>query len=81
LIQKRIELWGEVGRIFEIKRLKQGFNRVAEQGFEVRAVTASVGNTQNPESYIWVMPIPQKEFDGNSALDLTKDQNPMNDGV
>lgn len=81
LIQKRIELWGEIGRIFEIKRLKQGFERTAEQGFEARAVSAVMGNTQNPESYIWVMPIPQQEFNGNTSLDLSRDQNPLNDGI
>lgn len=81
LIQKRIELWGENGRIFEIKRLKQGFVRTADQGFEARTISTVTGNTQNPESYVWVMPIPQAEFDGNAALDLTKDQNPLDDGI
>ena len=35
----------------------------------------------NPESYAWVMPIPQTEFDGNTSLDLEKDQNPLGDGL
>lgn len=81
LIQKRIELWGEIGRVWEIKRLKQGFIRNADQGFEARAISAAIANTQNPESYAWVLPIPQTEFNGNAALDLTKDQNPLGDGI
>lgn len=81
ILQKRIELWGEVGRVFEIKRLKQGFYRDASQGFEARAISAVISNTQNPETYAWVQPIPKAEFDGNSSLDLEKDQNPMGDGI
>ncbi len=81
ILQKRIELWGEVGRVFEIKRLKQGFYRDASQGFEARAISAVISNTQNPETYAWVQPIPKAEFDGNSALDLSTDQNPMGDGI
>lgn len=30
IIQRRIELWGEFGRIYDIRRLKQGFKRTAE---------------------------------------------------
>lgn len=32
IIQRRIELWGEFGRIYDIRRLKQGFKRTAEMG-------------------------------------------------
>jgi len=77
LIQRRIELWAEIGRIFDIRRLKQGFTRTAAEGFATNATTAVTGNTENAESYMWVMPIPQKEFDGNNALDINKDQNPL----
>ena len=77
IIQRRIELWAEVGRIFDIKRLKQGFVRTAEEGFNTNATTAVTGDTSRPDCYMWVMPIPQMEFDGNAALDITKDQNPL----
>lgn len=81
LIQKRIELWAEGQRVFEIKRLKQGFVRTADQGFEARAISTVIMNTQNPETWAWVLPIPQTEFDGNANLDLTKDQNPLDAGL
>lgn len=81
IIQRRIELWGEIGRIYDIRRLKQGFTRSASQGFLTAATSASIGNVTNPETYAWVLPIPQKEFDGNSALDISKDQNPLDDGI
>lgn len=82
LIQKRIELWAEGQRIFEIKRLKQGFQRLANQGFEARTISSVIPmSLSNPESYAWVMPIPQTEFDGNTSLDLEKDQNPLGDGL
>lgn len=78
LIQRRIELWGEYGRIYDIKRLKQGFTRTKEMGWPVNALLNGT-DTQNPETYAWVLTIPQKEFDGNESLDPKKDQNPVGD--
>jgi len=78
LIQRRIELWGEYGRIYDIKRLKQGFRRTAEMGWPSAALIGSV-DTADPESYAWVLTIPQAEFDGNINLDQVKDQNPAGD--
>ena len=80
LIQRRIELWGEYGRIYDIRRLKQGFTRTAAMGWPTAALITG-RNTQNPESYAWVLTIPQAEFDGNKNLDQSVDQNPMDDGV
>ncbi|HBG54538.1 MAG TPA: RagB/SusD family nutrient uptake outer membrane protein, partial [Rikenellaceae bacterium] len=80
LIQRRIELWGEYGRIYDIRRLKQGFTRTAAMGWPTAALITG-RNTQNPNSYAWVLTIPQAEFDGNKNLDQTVDQNPMDDGV
>jgi len=79
LLQRRIELWGEDGRIYTIKRLRQGFERLAEDGWPVNLQSASLGNRylDNPESYAWVLTIPQAEFDGNENLDPNKDQNPI----
>ncbi|MDR0412674.1 MAG: RagB/SusD family nutrient uptake outer membrane protein [Dysgonamonadaceae bacterium] len=78
LIQRRIELWGEYGRIYDIKRLKQGFTRTAAMGWPAAALINAT-NTQDPETYAWVLTIPQAEFDGNASLDPNKDQNPVGD--
>ena len=78
LIQRRIELWGEFGRMFDLKRLKQGFVRTTAMGWPDAALIPNVA-TQDPESYCNVMTIPQSEFDRNESLDLEKDQNPLGD--
>lgn len=78
IIQRRIELWGEFGRIYDIRRLKQGFTRTLEMGWPESALIKGT-NTQSSESYAWVLTIPQSEFDGNSSLDPAKDQNPIGD--
>jgi hypothetical protein len=77
-IQRRIELWGEYGRIYDIKRLKQGFKRTTAMGWPASALISGT-DTQNPDTYAWVLTIPQAEFDGNSSLDAAKDQNPTGD--
>ena len=78
LWQRRIELWGEAGRIYDIRRLHQGFRRTAADGWPSSALL-STRPTDDPESYMWVLTIPQAEFDGNTNLDPTKDQNPTGD--
>ena len=78
LIQRRIELWGEHGRIYDIKRLKQGFSRTSAMGWPASALIPAV-DTRNPETYAWVLTIPQAEFDGNENMDPEKDQNPTGD--
>lgn len=78
LIQRRIELWGEFGRMFDLKRLKQGFVRTTAMGWPDAALIPNVA-TQDPESYCNVMTIPQSEFDRNESLDFEKDQNPLGD--
>jgi len=75
ILQRRIELWGEVGRIFDIKRLKTGFTRNFEGSNHVDKLLTR--NTLNPQYPDFVMSIPQSEFDGNSSLDETSDQNPF----
>lgn len=82
LIQRRIELWGEYGRIYDIKRLKQGFVRTTEMGHPSAGVTVlSTLKVNNPETYDWVMTIPQSEFDANKSMDATTDQNPVDSGI
>lgn len=79
LIQRRIELWGEYGRIFDIRRLKQGFQRTEALGWPAAALLTGL-KTYNPESWDWVMTIPQAEFDANHAL-TADDQNPRDSGI
>ena len=76
--QRRIELWGEFGRIYDIRRLHQGFVRSTADGHPSAAASAKLNAaTSNPESYKWVRVIPQAEFDGNANMDDSKDQNPF----
>lgn len=78
ITQRRIELWGEFGRIYDIRRLKQGFRRTTAMGWPTSALLAN-RPTDDPECYMWVLTIPQEEFDGNINMDGTKDQNPTGD--
>ena len=64
--------------MYDLKRLKQGFRRTTQQGWCESALLAN-RPTDNPENYMWVMTIPQTEFDGNVNLDANKDQNPLGD--
>lgn len=72
--QRRIELWGEFGRLYDLRRLHQGVYRTTEQGHPGAAI---VDGIDNPDSHQFLMTIPRAEFDGNKALDAEKDQNPM----
>lgn len=79
LVQRRIELWGEFGRLFDIKRLGQGFKRaaVASEDNPEWPASALVSNsdTQSPGTFAWVLLIPQLELDGNPNII----QNPTGD--
>ncbi|WP_419511356.1 RagB/SusD family nutrient uptake outer membrane protein [Alistipes sp.] len=79
LIQRRLELWGEYGRLFDIKRLGQGFKRVATESadnpdFDPSSLI-SRRDTQSPDTYAWILLLPQKELDGNPNIV----QNPTGD--
>lgn len=76
--QRRIELWGEYGRVWDLRRLHQGFRRSAEQGWPDAALLNN-RPTNDPECYMWVLTIPQSEFDGNVNMNLANDQNPTGD--
>ena len=78
ITQRRIELWGEAGRIYDIRRLRQGFRRTAAMGWPSSALLAN-RPTDDPECYMWVLTIPQAEFDGNVNMDPATDQNPTGD--
>jgi hypothetical protein len=74
ILQRRIELWGEAERIFDILRLKTGFNRNATGSNHSVKLT---WDTLDPANKEFILTIPQKEFDGNTAMDANKDQNPL----
>ncbi|MBR5076416.1 MAG: RagB/SusD family nutrient uptake outer membrane protein [Bacteroidales bacterium] len=67
ILQRRIELWGEYGRIYDIKRLRQGFIRTVEMGHPAAALMTNL-HLDDPESFDWVLTIPQKEFDANKQM-------------
>ena len=67
LIQRRIELWGEFGRVYDIKRLRQGFVRTKEMGHPVAGLLNSL-HCDDPESFDWVMTIPAKEYNANPLI-------------
>lgn len=68
ILQRRIELWGEYGRIYDIKRLRQGFTRDG-MGHPVDATAAlATLHVNDPESFDWVMTIPQAEIDANPLI-------------
>ena len=78
--QRRIELWGEYGRVFDIRRLKQGFRRTTDQGWPNNAnILLTNRPSENPENWMWVLTIPQSEFDGNENMDDKNDQNNVKD--
>lgn len=78
LIQKRVELWGEFGRVTDVRRLGQGIERRSSDGFADDCLTTMARNgidLTNPETYDWVMTIPQDEINNNPNIN-EGDQNP-----
>ncbi len=67
ILQRRIELWGEAGRMYDIKRLRQGFVRTEAMGYQPGCMLTSL-HTNDPESFDWVMTIPQAEIDANPLM-------------
>lgn len=67
LIQRRIELWGEFGRVYDIKRLRQGFERTQAMGHPVAGLLNSI-HTDDPETFDWVLTFPAKETDANPLI-------------
>lgn len=67
ILQRRIELWGEYGRVYDIKRLRQGFKRTADMGHPVAALLNSL-HTDDPETFDWVLTFPAKEVDANKLI-------------
>ncbi|MDR0692306.1 MAG: RagB/SusD family nutrient uptake outer membrane protein [Prevotellaceae bacterium] len=74
LLQRRIELWGEIGRIKDILRLKQGYTRdYPGSNHTDKLLSYNTG----AESGAFLCKIPQAEFDGNKNI-LSSEQNPVN---
>ena len=80
LVQRRIELWGEAGRIFDIQRLGKGWTRY----WEIDGMKTNHSNYLNkyseylnfPADYIeCILMIPQTELDNNPNINA-EDQNP-----
>ena len=59
IIQRRIELWGEFGRIYDIRRLKQGSD-VPQTWAGHPVILIAITDTEDPESYAPVLTIPLK---------------------
>lgn len=80
LLQRRIELWGETGRIFDILRLRKGWTRYWTVGTEVSNHTNYLSKYAEylnfPADYIeCILMIPQVEIDNNPNIN-PEDQNP-----
>lgn len=80
LLQRRIELWGETGRIFDILRLAKGWTRYWTVGDEVSNHTNYLSKYPEylnfPADFIeCIMMIPQVEIDNNPNIN-PEDQNP-----
>ncbi len=67
LIQRRIELWGEYGRVYDVKRLRQGFQRTVEMGHPVAGLLNNK-HLNDPETFDFVLTIPQTEIDANPYM-------------
>lgn len=79
LIQRRIELWGEDGRIYTIRRLRQGFKRTSDDGWPTQLLLTNRA-LNDPEAYPWVLTIPSAEFANYYARMIEDaDQNPIGD--
>ena len=67
ILQRRIELWGEFGRVYDIKRLRQGFIRTAAMGHPTAGLMNNL-HMDDPETFDWVLTIPQAELDANPYM-------------
>ena len=71
--QRRVELWSENPRLFDIQRRGLAFNRAWPETNHTNTCTAY---TTKPGSANFILWIPQAEFDGNENMDADRDQNP-----
>ncbi|WP_047448437.1 RagB/SusD family nutrient uptake outer membrane protein [Alistipes sp. ZOR0009] len=73
LFQRRLELWGEFGRIFDLQRLGLGYSRVYDKSNHTEKVSTKPTTAASP---LFILPLPQSEIDGNENI-TDKDQNPI----
>lgn len=73
LFQRRVELWGEVGRIFDLQRLGLGYNRSYSGSNHSETITTK---DTDAGSDLFIIPLPQSEIDGNENIS-DADQNPI----
>ena len=70
-------------RITVFMNVWQGFQRTSDQGWPDGLLLVNKNGTlrptANPDNYMWVLTIPQAEFDGNINMTVDKDQNPAGD--
>lgn len=71
--QRRVELWSESPRLFDLQRRGLCFDR-AWDGNNHRATCSAY--TSIPGSANFILWIPQSEFDGNENMSAESDQNP-----
>ena len=71
--QRRVELWSENPRLFDLQRRGLAYNRAWAGTNHTRTCT---DYTTVPGSANFILWIPQAEFDGNENMDVNKDQNP-----
>ena len=71
--QRRVELWSESPRLFDIQRRGLKFDRAWENTNHTNTCTTYTSKAGSANFILW---IPQSEFDGNENMDSSKDQNP-----
>ena len=71
--QRRVELWSEYPRLFDLQRRGLAYNRAWSGTNHTATATAY---TSKPGSANFILWIPQSEFDGNENMSADKDQNP-----
>ncbi len=72
--ERRVELWSENPRLFDIQRRGLAFDRAWAGTNHTQTRSA---HTKIPGSANFILWIPQSEFDGNENMDPVKDQNPV----
>ena len=73
LLQRRVELWGEAGRIFDLQRLGLGYNRNYDGSNHTETVQTKNTGVASP---LFILPLPQSEIDGNENISAD-DNNPI----
>ena len=73
LFQRRVELWGETGRVFDLQRLGLGYDRAYAGSNHTQTVQTKNTDAASP---LFILPLPQSEIDGNENI-TDADQNPI----